>query len=133
MEISKSHVSIKKAIADCLAEQGWATVGDFDMQQTAAVASKDFFADIVTKTAFAYLQPCDEGGFRVVAAYYQKGTNVLAQVECLVSADASNLEGLSACAERFSSVVDSTILATTTTTTLQPCTKLSVCDGESFQ
>jgi hypothetical protein len=97
LEIIKTQIEAKKAIADVLISKGWSPVGDFDMQYTGAVASKDFLTATGAKTAFAYLLPADgDGGggdFFLTGAYYSKGSNVLSATSvCIPESNACAAE-----------------------------------------
>lgn len=111
MNITLSYVDTKKAIADQLISLGWSPVGDFDMQQTAAVASKDFSTPAGTKTAFAFLQPSEDSGHLLVGAYYSQGNNVLSATSAFI-ADAITPEAIASQAHQYAESVDSVVANT---------------------
>lgn len=126
MEITPSYIDTKKAIADQLISMGWSAVGDFDMQCTAAVASKDYSTAVGTKTAFAYLQPADEGDFNLVGAYYSQGNNVLSTT-CVAIEQAMTPDAVIQQAKAYAGAVDEAVGATYAMTLKSAAQKSAAC------
>lgn len=87
--LTANHLTVKKIIADRLTLEGWVIVDEFGMNNTHAVATKDYATAVGLKTAHVALEPRAEGTYQLVGNYQSEGNNALSTTWFLVS------EGLS--------------------------------------